>query len=83
MTNGDSALVVGPAEVFPPSCGGYGDGLNGEGLIVGVNNSFVVQLRDRYFNNITNDGSEQVVVVVTDLHSPFELYLNLRIIYSL
>lgn len=75
VTFGATAVTIQPAEVDPPSCVAYGNGLYGSELIVGDLNAFSVQLRDRFLNNITT-AEAPLDVVITDLLSPYAVNIT-------
>jgi hypothetical protein len=76
VTYGTSNVTISPAEVDPASCVAFGTGLASEGLVVGNVNAFVVQLRDRFLNNITAPEAS-LEVLISDVHSSFAVYLFL------
>lgn len=66
--NGVQTVVIIPAAVSPIDSIGYGDGLTGSGLVVGLH-QFYVQFRDRYLNNVTIKTDDPLLAQISDLHS--------------
>ena len=61
--NSQHSVSISPNVVYPPNCEAFGSGIS-DNLVVGNNNSFYVQLRDEFYNNITTNGTETLLVVI-------------------